>query len=60
MGILRVQIPERDPGPYPAGRRCKGPHCITVLRRTNPGPFCEQCAVTPFAAAYLNEQAKVA
>lgn len=46
LGIIRVQIPPREPaGPYPPGRRCAAPDCITVLRTTNPGPLCEQCAL---------------
>lgn len=56
--MIRTQIPERQPaGPYAPGRRCVGPQCITVLRTTNPGPLCAQCAVTPFAAQLLQRQA---
>ena len=28
---------------YPAGRVCASPGCRTLLRRTNPGPFCDPC-----------------
>lgn len=55
MGIIRVQIPPRDPGPYRPGRRCEYPDCITVLRTTNPGPCCDVHEVTPFAASRVAE-----
>ena len=51
IGIVHVQIPPREPaGPYAPGRRCAHPDCIAVLRTTNPGPCCEQCKLTAFAA----------
>ena len=34
-------LPERNPGPYPAGRTCSHARCQTVLNRNNPGPRCE-------------------
>lgn len=57
MGIIRVQVPPRDPGLYPRGRRCPFPGCATILHRNNPGPTCEVHAVTPFTAQLLSKAA---
>jgi hypothetical protein len=45
MGIVNPQpITEREPGPYPANRRCSHPDCITLLNRWHEGDRCYQHA----------------
>ena len=56
MGVVRIAVAERDPGPYPAGRRCAFPDCITVLSRVNPGPCCHLHEITPFAAKLAGQR----
>lgn len=54
MTIIHIPIPERDPGPYEAGRRCCVKDCITVLSRNNPGPECAVHTVDPVPPAVVS------
>lgn len=61
MGIVHVATFPRQPaGPYPPDRTCAHPDCETVLRTTNAGPCCEQCAVTPYAAWLVSQERQAA
>lgn len=45
MGLVATKPPrERDPGPYPAGRKCE--QCGAGLSRNNPSPQCAPCSPT--------------
>lgn len=45
MGVITPKpITERNPGPFPANRRCAHRDCITLLSRYTPGPLCAQHA----------------
>ncbi len=44
MGIVNVQIPKLESGPYPEGRRCSALSCISPLSTYNAGPVCNACS----------------
>ena len=43
MGIETYTLTTRQPGPFPPGRRCSEPGCITVLCSYDEGPECFTC-----------------
>ncbi len=42
MALVTLTENERRPGPFPAGRRCAHPECITVLHTRHEGDYCYQ------------------
>lgn len=40
MGYEKARTPDRDPGPFPAGRTCTERGCSTLLSQANPSERC--------------------
>lgn len=57
--VIEITSRTRNPGPHPAGRRCCGPDCITILARSNPGPLCSACAPAAYMKADYRDRLDV-